>query len=86
MSNLSLINQKQPKFVKMTANNSKRTIIDDMDDLDEEVEAFNIGKGIKLPSTKGKSNTNNRAKSGSKSTKNLGNNKRVDSISNLFFI
>ena len=51
MSNLSLINQKQPKFVKMTTNNSKRNIIDDMDDLDEEVEAFNIGKGIKLPYT-----------------------------------
>ena len=48
-NSMNLTTQKQPKFVRMTANNSKRTIINDMDDLDEEVEAFNIGKGIKLP-------------------------------------
>jgi len=56
----------------MTTNNSKRTIINDiseMDDLEEEVEAFNIGKGIKLPSSKGKNNGNVRAKSSTKGSK-----------------
>ena len=69
MSAQSFVNPNQPKFVKMTANNSKKTIIDDMNDMDEEIEAFNIGKGIKLPQQKGKGNL--RAKSGSKSTKSL---------------
>ena len=68
----------------MTTNTSKKTIVDDVDDFDEEVEAFNIGKGIKLPQTKGKNN-NSRAKSGSKSTKN-GREKKPDPISSLFSI
>lgn len=64
MSSVSLVNSKlsQPKFVNMTSNNSKRTIINDItEDLEEEVEAFNIGKGIKVPLSKGR--TVGRAKS-----------------------
>ena len=56
----------------MTTNNSKRSVINDIterDDLEEEVEAFNIGKGIKLPQSKGKTNGSVRAKSSTKGFK-----------------